>query len=80
LSCAVQLANVGKAPEIAENELDFANRLLRLAATEQLEAIVIELDRASYHIERNANPKILLMALTIKIYHIIKDKAVILVH
>jgi DNA polymerase-3 subunit delta' len=80
LSCAVQIANVGTAPEIAENELDFANRLLRLAATEQLEAIVAELDRASYHIERNANPKILFMALTIKIYHIIKDKAVILVH
>jgi len=80
LSCAVQIANVGKAPEIAENELDFANRLLRLAATEQLEAIVIELDRASYHIERNANPKILFMALTIKIYHIIQDKAVISIH
>ena len=67
-------------PEIAENELDFANRLLRLAATEQLEAIVTELDKAAYHIERNANPKILFMALTIKIYHIIKDKTLILVH
>ena len=31
-------------------------------------------------IERNANPKILFMALTIKIYHIIKDKTLILVH
>ena len=80
LSCAVHIANVGTAPEVADNELDFANRLLRLAATEQLEAIVTELDRASYQIERNANPKILFMALTIKIYHIIKDKAVILVH
>ena len=80
LSCAVHIANVGTAPEVAANELDFANRLLRLAATEQLEAIVTELDKASYQIERNANPKILFMALTIKIYHILKDKTLILVH
>jgi len=80
LSCAVQIANIGTAPDISENELDFANRLLRLASTEQLEAIVKELDRSAYHIERNANPKILFMALTIKIYHIIRYKAVILVH
>jgi len=76
----VHIANVGTAPEVAANELDFANRLLRMAATEQLEAIVTELDKASYQIERNANPKILFMALTIKIYHIIKDKTLILIH
>lgn len=80
LSCAVHIANIGTTPEVSDSELDFANRLLRLAATEQLEAIVIELDKAAYHVERNANPKILFMALTIKIYHIIKFKRVILVH
>jgi DNA polymerase-3 subunit delta' len=67
-------------PEAAEQEIDFANRLIRLAATEQLEAMVQELNDSVYYIERNANPKILFMALTIKIYHIIKDKALILVH
>lgn len=78
LSIAVQLANQGTAPDVDDKELDFANRLLRLAATEQLEAIVNELDRSIYQIERNANAKMLFMALTIKIYHIIRDKTVIL--
>jgi DNA polymerase-3 subunit delta' len=69
-----------QSPEAAEQEIDFASRLIRLAATEQLEAIVQELNDSVYYIERNANPKILFMALTIKIYHIIRDKALILVH
>ena len=60
-----------------ETEVDFAQRLNKLAAPEQLEAIVKELDRATYYIERNANSKMLFMALSIKIYHIIKDKSVI---
>jgi DNA polymerase-3 subunit delta' len=63
-----------------ETEVDFAQRLNKIVAPEQLEAIVNELDRASFYIERNANPKMLFMALSIKIYHIIKDKSVILIN
>jgi DNA polymerase-3 subunit delta' len=80
LSIAVRISASSHTPEAAEQEIDFANRLIRLAATEQLEAMVQELNDSVYYIERNANPKILFMALTIKIYHIIKDKALILVH
>ena len=80
LSIAVRISASSHTQEAAEQEIDFANRLIRLAATEQLEAMVQELNDSVYYIERNANPKILFMALTIKIYHIIKDKALILVH
>ncbi len=80
LSIAVRMSASSQSPEAAEQEIDFASRLIRLAATEQLEAIVQELNDSVYYIERNANPKILFMALTIKIYHIIRDKALILVH
>lgn len=80
LSIAVRMSASSQAPEAAEQEIDFASRLIKLAATEQLEAIVQELNDSVYYIERNANPKILFMALTIKIYHIIRDKALILVH
>jgi DNA polymerase III subunit delta' len=43
----------------------------------QKEAIAEELDKAAYYIERNANAKILFHALTIKIYHIVKNNIVI---
>ncbi|MCX6318457.1 MAG: hypothetical protein NTW29_14290 [Bacteroidetes bacterium] len=58
--------------------LDFANRLNKIAGIEQQKAIIEELDRASYYIERNANAKMLFHALTIKLYHIIQDKIVFL--
>jgi DNA polymerase-3 subunit delta' len=59
-------------------ERDFAERLNKIAGIEQQQAIIEELDRASYYIERNANAKILFHALTIKLYHIIQDKIVFL--
>jgi DNA polymerase-3 subunit delta' len=71
---------IGETPEVSSIEQDFASRLLKIARVEQLEAIVGELDKSIYHIERNANAKILFMALTIKIYHIIKDKSIILTY
>lgn len=61
-----------------DNERDFANRLNKLAGIEQQQAMVEELDKASYYIERNANAKMLFHALTIRLYHIIADKSVIL--
>jgi DNA polymerase-3 subunit delta' len=80
LSISVHLANTPVPPSVTDEELDFATRLLKLISTEQIEALVNELNQSSYHIERNANAKILFMALTLKIYHIIRDKSVILIH
>ena len=75
---SMRLRILGDAVAIGEKERDFAARLNRIATIEQQEAIVQELDRAGYHIERNANAKILFHALTIKLYHIIQDKMVFL--
>jgi len=80
ISVSVEMDTTGRNLDVTETELDFAARLLKIARLEQLEAMVEELDRSIYHIERNANPKILFMALTIKIYHIIKDKSIILIN
>lgn len=60
----------------AGSEQDFAQRLNKIAGIEQQQAIIEELDKASYYIERNANGKMLFHALTIKVYHIIQDKIV----
>lgn len=59
-------------------EQDFAARLNKIAGIAQQKAIIEELDRAAYYIERNANGKMLFQALTIKLYHIIADKSLIL--
>ncbi len=54
----------------------FAAKLVKLAGYGQLQAITSELDKATYYIERNANAKMLMHALTIKIYHILKHNVV----
>ncbi len=61
-----------------ETEKEFAKRLNKIASVSQQEAIIEELDKASYYIERNANAKMLFQALTIKLYHIIQNKTLIL--
>lgn len=59
---------------------DFAMRLNKICSIGQQEAIIHELDKASYYIERNANAKMLFHALSIRLYHIISNKSVILVN
>ena len=65
---------------IPENEKDFALRLNKIADISQQQAIINELDKAAYYIERNAHAKMLFHALTIKMYHIIAHKTVAVVN
>lgn len=60
------------------NDADFALRLNRICSIPQQEALVDELNKASYYIERNANGKMLFHALSIRIYHIISNNSLIL--
>ena len=62
---------------LPEKEKDFAIRINKIASVSQQEAIVEELDKASYYIERNANSKILFQALSIKLHHIILNKVIV---
>ena len=81
LEQSMRLSIIGKEHlNIQEKELDFAVRLNKLCSIGQQKAIVEEIDQASYYIERNANAKMLFTALTIKIYHIIRDNAQIEMH
>jgi DNA polymerase III subunit delta' len=71
---AIRLRFLNEAVGEKDNtEADFAKRLNKIAGIEQQQAIIGELDKASYFIERNANSKMLFHALTIKLYHIIQD-------
>lgn len=77
LEQAIHLKATGHAHGAFGTEKDFAERLNKIAGIEQQQAIIEELDRASYYIERNAHGKMLFHALTIKLYHIIQDKVVL---
>jgi DNA polymerase-3 subunit delta' len=63
--------------QLPDAERDFALRLNKIASLHQHQAIIEELDKAAYYIERNANAKILFHALTIKLYHIIAKNEVV---
>ena len=77
LSIRIKILGVENLP-MGENESDFAQRLNKIASVSQQQGIIEELDRAAYYIERNANAKMLFHALTIKLYHIIQNKTLIL--
>lgn len=77
LEHSLRLAAIGVTVSQGKND-DFALRLNKLCTLEQQEAITKELDNAIYYIERNANPKLLFHALTIRLYHIISNNSIIL--
>ena len=66
-------------PVMPEKERDFAIRLNHITGLAEQKAIMEELDKTSYAIERNANAKIQFLALSIKLYHLIADKSLILI-
>lgn len=65
--------------ELPESEKDFALRLNKIADLSIQQAIVEELNKSIYHIERNAHAKMLFHALTIRLYHILatREEAVV---
>lgn len=79
LQQSIHIRFAGNNPvSVAENERDFAERLNKFAPVNHQQAIIEELNKAVYFIERNANAKMLFHALTIKLYHLIKNNALIL--
>ncbi len=65
---------------ISTDQKDFARRINKMCGIEAQEAIVKELEKAMYYIERNAHAKMLFHALTIRLHHIIKNNSLILVN
>ena len=63
---------------ISDSHHDFSSRINKFCTFEAKIAMVEELEKAIYFIERNANAKMLFHALTIRLYHIIADKSLIL--
>ncbi len=69
----------GAIKDLPDSEKDFALRLNKIADLSVQQAIVEELNKSIYYIERNAHAKMLFHALTIRLYHILaaREEAVV---
>src|SRR5580693_5654843 len=69
----------GALMDMPDSEKDFAIRLNKIADLSAQQAIVNELNKSIYYIERNAHAKMLFHALTIRLYHILaaREEAVV---
>lgn len=78
---AIRLQTLGGeiAASAADSGINELAAKMNRFSLEQKEAIIHALDRATYHIERNANAKIQFHALTIRLYYIFGNKSLILV-
>ncbi|MEZ4883230.1 MAG: hypothetical protein R3E32_00745 [Chitinophagales bacterium] len=68
-----------KTISLDNEELQFARQLMEKMTLENFEAIIQLLDNASYHIERNANPKILFLHVSIQVmdsYRVLMNESI----
>ncbi|WP_336515236.1 hypothetical protein [Pollutibacter soli] len=65
---------------LQEKEQEFTDRFSVMTSFFQQEAIISELEKGIYYIERNANFKLLFVAMSIKFSHIIKYNSLILIN
>jgi DNA polymerase-3 subunit delta' len=80
VEAAIRIRTMGaEAAGVPETEADFAVKLNRVAGMGQLATMAEEFERAAYQVERNAHGKILFLALSIRLHHIIRDNSLILV-
>lgn len=79
ISVKLKFVDSGDVHVLSASEKEFAATLEKFCDVEVLEEMAAELSKSMYHIERNANAKLLFHALTIRLHHLIKDKYLILV-
>jgi DNA polymerase-3 subunit delta' len=70
--CILVLSDAANLVHLPEAELGFVNKFSEQLDLAKAEAIVNELDKAYYHIERNANPKILFLDVSLQLVKILK--------
>ena len=66
------LSNASELVHLPDAELDFITRFSKSLDLQKAEAIGAELEKAHYHVERNANPKILFLDVSLQLVKILK--------
>ena len=70
--CIMVLSNTNELVHLPTAELDFVNNFSKHLDFAKAEALINEMDKAHYHIERNANPKILFLDVSLQFVKILK--------
>ncbi|MES2417556.1 MAG: hypothetical protein V4541_05180 [Bacteroidota bacterium] len=74
--CSLLLSDANDLVKLPQEALEIAIKLsANVLDLAMVEALIIELESAHYHIERNANPKILFLDVSLQIVKIIKFKS-----
>ncbi|GAB3931147.1 DNA polymerase III subunit [Mucilaginibacter myungsuensis] len=72
--CCLLSAGAGNLVHLPAAELDTAQKMITVMNMAQSEAISTELEKAHYHVERNANPKILFLDVSLQLIKILHFK------
>jgi DNA polymerase-3 subunit delta' len=74
--CSMLLSGAGNLVHLPPQELETAQKMTNVMNISMANAIIIELEKAHYHIERNANPKILFLDVSLLIIKILSFKTI----
>jgi DNA polymerase-3 subunit delta' len=72
--CCLLMAGAGNLVHLPAQELETAQKMTNVMNTAMAQAISTELEKAHYHVERNANPKILFLDVSLQIIKILNFK------
>ncbi|HCN83228.1 MAG TPA: hypothetical protein DIT07_06330 [Sphingobacteriaceae bacterium] len=70
--CMMLISGVGKLVHLSSSELEFVTKVSAAINMAKAEAMINELEKGHYHIERNANPKILFLDVSLQFVKILK--------
>jgi len=69
--CCLLLSGAGTLVHLPANELETAQKITKIMTIPMAQDIVSELEKAHYHVERNANPKILFLDVSLQLIKIL---------
>src|SRR6202012_1569741 len=74
--CCLLLSGAGGLVHLPANELETAQKMTKVMSVDAAQAIVTELETAHYHVERNGNPKILFLDVSLQLIKILFFKTI----
>jgi DNA polymerase-3 subunit delta' len=74
--CCLLMAGAGNLVHLPAKELETAQKMTNVLDISKAQYISTELEKAHYHVERNANPKILFLDVSLQIIKILNLKTI----